>query len=356
MVNKGWRIIWVPININNIERSKMENKTLISIIVPIYNEAENIPNFFGALKKILSSLEKKYGWEIVFVDDGSADSSVIELKKISNFEAPAQEINPVHILEFSRNFGKEAALSAGLKEARGEAAIMIDADFQHPMELIPDFIRKWEAGAEVVIGIRKTNKRAGLIKRAGSFLFYRIIGKISSVHLIPNETDFRLINREVINAFNKLAESNRMTRALIDWLGFKRDYIYFEANERANGHAGYNFMKLVSLALNSFVSLSLFPLKLAGYLGLIIILTAGPFGLYVMIGKYVFNLAYASSFSGPAQLAFLITFLVGIILASLGLMALYIAHIHDEVLDRPLYVLRERKNSEVKKSLIDNNQ
>jgi dolichol-phosphate mannosyltransferase len=174
-------------------------------------------------------------------------------------------------------------------------------------------------------------------------MFYKIIHCISAVELIPNETDFRLINREVIDNFNKLAEANRMTRALIDWLGFKRAYVYFEANERANGHAGYNFFKLLSLALNSFVSLSLLPLKLAGYLGILIVFTVGPFGLYLVIGKYLAHWAYASSFSGPAQLAFLLTFLVGIILISLGLVALYIANIHKEVLDRPLYVVRKRK-------------
>ena len=276
-----------------------------------------------------------YDWEMIFVDDGSADASTAELQKIASEQ--------VQIIELSRNFGKEAALSAGLKQAKGDAAIMIDSDFQHPMELIPEFIAKWEAGADVVVGIRKTNKKAGLVKRAGSFIFYKIIRCISKVNITPNATDYRLVSREVIKAFNKLSESNRMTRALIDWLGFKRDYIYFEANERTNGHARYSIFKLFGLAVNSFVSLSLLPLKLAGYLGLLIVVTVGPFGLYLLIGKYIFASAFASSFSGPAQLAFLITFLVGIMLSSLGLMALYIAHIHNEVLNRPLYVIRERK-------------
>ncbi|MFA4942605.1 MAG: glycosyltransferase family 2 protein [Patescibacteria group bacterium] len=314
----------------------MENKPLISIIIPIYNEAENIPSFFVALKGVLSNLESKYVWEMIFVDDGSRDSSVLELDKIKS--------DNVRVLQFSRNFGKEPALSAGLNQVRGEAAIMIDADFQHPMELIPAFIEKWEQGAEVVVGIRRKNRKAGFIKNSGSFLFHKIISRISKVDIIPNETDFRLVNREVINAFNGLTEKNRMTRALINWLGFKRDFIYFEANERANGQAGYSFVKLVRLAMNSFVSLSLFPLQLAGYLGLFIVLTAGPFGFYIIIGKYLFNWSFASSFSGPAQLAFLITFLVGMILSSLGLVALYIAHIHKEVLDRPLYIVREEKD------------
>ncbi|MDP2947707.1 MAG: glycosyltransferase family 2 protein [Nanoarchaeota archaeon] len=314
----------------------MREKPIISIVNPIYNEAENIPRFFRALAQVLSGLEEKYEWEIIFIDDGSGDSSAEELRKLND--------GRIQVLEFSRNFGKEAALSAGLNQARGEAALMIDADFQHPLELIPEFIAKWEAGAEVVIGIRKKNKKAGLIKNAGSFIFYRIIRRISTVDIIPNETDFRLIGRGVIDAFNRLGESKRMTRALIDWLGFRRDYLYFEAPERTNGRAGYSFSKLVRLAFNSFVSLSLLPLRLAGDLGIFIILTIGPFGLYVMLGKYVFDWTYAASFSGPAQLALLITFLVGIVLCSLGLVALYIAHIHDEVLARPLYIIRRESN------------
>jgi len=317
----------------------MGEKSLISIVIPVYNEAENIPSFFAALVKTLSALEKKYNFEVIFIDDGSNDSSAGELRKIID--------SRIRVIEFSRNFGKEAALSAGLSQARGEAAIMIDADFQHPLELISEFIRKWEAGAEVVIGIREKNKKAGLIKNAGSFIFYKIIRHISAVEIIPNETDFRLINREVIDAFKRLIETNRMTRALIDWLGFKRDYLYFEANERTDGHAGYSLSKLISLALNSFVSLSLFPLKLAGYLGVFIILTVGPFGLYILIGKYLADWAFPNSFSGPAQLALLITFLIGIVLGSLGLVALYIAHIHNEVLRRPLYIVRERKKSDL---------
>jgi len=320
----------------------MKKEALISIIVPIYNEASNISAFLAAIEKVLLNLSR-HRFEIIFINDGSSDDSAQELGKLINNEGDSGPFKVV-VLNFSRNFGKEAALSAGLKAAQGEAALMIDADFQHPIELIPEFIKKWEEGAEVIIGIRKTNKKAGLLKRAGSFVFYRIINHISDIKMLPSETDFRIIDREVIDEFNKLAEKNRMVRALIDWLGFKREYIPFVANERADGHAGYNFKKLMSLALNSFVSLSLLPLKLAGYLGLIIIFTDGPFGLYVLFGKYVFHSAYASSFSGPAQLAFLITFLVGIILTSLGLVALYIAHIHDEVLGRPIYIIRKSKH------------
>jgi dolichol-phosphate mannosyltransferase len=313
----------------------MENKPLISVIIPVYNEAENIPRFFVDLAGTLANLDEKYNWEMIFIDDGSTDSSVTELNKLTD--------SRVHVLEFSRNFGKEMALTAGLNQTRGDLAIMIDADFQHPMFLIPEFIKKWEAGAEVVVGVRQKNNDNGLIKKIGSILFYKIIKRISEVALVPNATDFRLLDRQVIDEFNKFPERQRMTRALISWLGFKRDYVYFEAGARTRGQAGYNIRKLITLAVNSFVSLSLIPLKWAGYLGLLIIFTVGPFGLYILLGRYLFAWTYPMSFSGPAQLALLITFLVGIVLCSLGLVALYVAHIHNEVLGRPLYIIRKKK-------------
>ncbi|MFA5155475.1 MAG: glycosyltransferase family 2 protein [Patescibacteria group bacterium] len=321
----------------------MAEPTLISIIVPVYNEAGNLSNFFASLSDVLRGLNG-YQWELIFVNDGSSDGSGKELDKISGAN---KSVDPdgrltIKILEFSRNFGKEAALTAGLNAASGAAALMIDADFQHPLELIPRFIDKWAMGAEVVIGVRSKNNKAGWIKRAGSFLFYCIIRRISRLDMRPKETDFRILDRQVIDAFKALPEKNRMTRALIDWLGFRREYLEFAANERADGHAGYSLGKLIHLAMNSFVSLSLLPLKLAGYLGLFIIFTDGPFGFYIFLGKYVFDWSYAESFSGPAQLALLITFLVGIVLTSLGLVALYIAHIHNEVLGRPLYIIRKK--------------
>jgi dolichol-phosphate mannosyltransferase len=308
----------------------------LSVIVPVHNEEKNLSAFYEAAKKVLDGLGRPY--EIIFINDGSSDASQAELEKLAAGDGR------VRVLEFSRNFGKEIALTAGLNHCSGQAAIMIDADLQHPVEKILEFVAKWEAGAEVVIGVRQKNKNCGFIKHWGSIIFYKIMKRISEVPLLPYSTDFRLLDRAVINEFNKFSERQRMTRALIAWLGFKRDYVYFEARERENGQATYNVRKLISLAMNSFVSLSLIPLKWAGYLGLLIIFTVGPFGLYVLLGKYIWAWKYAVSFSGPAQLALLITFLVGIVLCSLGLVALYIAHIHGEVLARPLYVLRKKKD------------
>jgi polyisoprenyl-phosphate glycosyltransferase len=307
----------------------------ISLIVPIYNEEKNIKLFYQALAKVIN--DPAWVFELIFVNDGSTDQSAAIITELAKADPR------VKYLEFSRNFGKEIATTAGLNYAQGDAAIMIDADLQHPVELIPELIARWQNGAEVVIGVRRSNKGEGLIKKLGSGLFYKIINQIADVKIIPQATDFRLLDRVVIDEFNRFTENNRMTRALIDWLGFKRDYVYFDASPRKNGQAKYGFWKLFHLAVNSFISLSLLPLKLAGYLGVIIVVLSGILGLYILIGKYIFHLYYASSFSGPAQLAILIVFLVGIILMSLGLIALYIADIHGEVANRPLYVIRKKK-------------
>ena len=308
----------------------------ISIVVPVFNEAGNIEIFFSKLKEVLFGW-LNYDYEIIFVDDGSIDNSIEVLEKI------ALQDDKVKFLEFSRNFGKENALSAGLEYASGDAVLMIDGDLQHPIELIPEFIKKWERGADVVIGVREKNQGEGLLKKIGSWWFYKIMNHIGETKITPHATDFRLLDRKVVEEFKRFKEKSRLTRGLIDWLGFKRDYIYFEANKRVNGQAGYGGLKLFRLALSSFVAHSLLPLKIAGYLGLLIIVTAGPWGLYVFLGMYVFHWNYPSNFSGPAQLAILLIFLVGIILSCLGLIALYVANIREEVLDRPLYVIRRKK-------------
>jgi len=306
---------------------------LISIIIPIYNEEKNIPFLYQKLTWVLTSLQK-YDFELIFINDGSQDKSLLELEKITQKDQRAR------ILDFSRNFGKEIATTAGIHSCHGDACLMIDADLQHPIEKIPEFIGKWEKGAEVVIGVREKNNGEGLVKKFGSLVFYKIINMISETEIVSKATDFRLLDRMVIDAFNKLTEKNRMTRALIDWLGFRRDYVYFTANARINGKASYSFWKLLRLAFNSFISFSLFPLRLAGYLGIIITILSGMLGIFIIITRYFIKDVY---FSGTAILAVIILFLIGIVLICLGLIALYIANIHAEVNNRPLYVIRKRK-------------
>lgn len=315
---------------------KRENKKkLISIIIPVYNEEKNISLIYDKIMNIAVG-GGDYKYELIFIDDGSADNSIEELKKL------ASKDDKVKYLQFSRNFGKEIATSAGINNAKGDAAIMLDADLQHPPRLIPEFIEKWEKGAEVVVGIRNNKKKEKISKRIASFFFYKIINLISGTEVIPQATDYRLLDRAVIDEFNRFTERGRITRGLIDWLGFNRDYVYFNANKRANGEAKYSVLKLIKLSLSSVISLSLFPLKFAGYLGAVIVLLSGTLGLFIFIEKYILNDPWNMSFSGPAILAVIILFLVGIILACLGLMALYIGSIHTEITNKPLYVIRNK--------------
>ena len=308
------------------------------MIIPVYNEEKNILLIYNEIKKVWENLAENYNYELIFVNDCSQDKSGEEIEKI------AEGDKQVKHLEFSRNFGKEIATSAGLHHALGEAAIMIDADLQHPSEFIPEFVEKWENGAPVVVGIREKNKGEELFKRIGSALFYRIMNLIGETQIIPNATDFRLLDRKVIEEFKKFTERNRITRALVDWLGFEIARVYFRANERKSGKAGYNYLKLIKLAFSSFVSHSLFPLKLAGYLGIFITVFSTFLGLFVIIEQIILKDPLGVRFSGTAMLAVMILFLVGVMLSSLGLIALYIAHIHDEVINRPMYVIKNQKS------------
>ena len=309
----------------------------ISIIVPAYNEHANIRPMHEALDAVLAPLADRYTAEIIFVNDGSSDHTAAEVEKLAAADPR------VRLLDFSRNFGKEIATTAGLQHATGDAAIMIDADLQHPPKLIPEFIAKWEEGFDVVVGVRKKSKSDTWIKVAGSKLFYRILDRITDTKITPNATDFRLLDRAVIDEFNRFTEINRMTRGLIDWLGFRRAYIHFHADERLNGTASYSVWKLFKLALNSFVSLSLFPLKLAGYLGLLITLVSGVSGFYILVGKYFIQSHFAETFSDAENLAIFIVFLVGILLISIGLLSIYIGNIHEEIIGRPLYIVRKKR-------------
>ncbi len=308
------------------------NENLISIIIPVHNEALNI----GALHRELNRCTKRlrYAFEFIFVDDGSTDNSVQEIETLARHD------RRIRLVEFARNFGKEAAVSAGLHAARGNAAIMIDADMQHPPSLICKFIQKWQQGADVVVGVREYSKNEGWFKKWSSARFYQIMQKITQTTITPHATDFRLIDRKVMDAFTQLTERNRLTRGLIDWLGFKRDYIHFKAAERLAGERSYTFRKLFGLAVNSFTHYSLVPLKLAGYLGIIILTTATPTGIVMYVERYMLNDPLGWQIRGTAMLAILLVMLVGVVLACLGLISLYIANIQAEVTNRPLYVVR----------------
>jgi polyisoprenyl-phosphate glycosyltransferase len=297
----------------------------------MYNEAENARPMYHALTKVFQDIP--YDFEMLFVDDGSKDDTNDHLMDL------AEKDERVRPIELARNFGKEVALSAGLHNAQGEMAIMLDADLQHPPELIPEFIEKWEEGADLVIGVRKDYK-VPWFKRQCSKLFYLLINKLSDTDIVPHATDFRLVDRQVINSFNLFTERNRITRGLFDWLGYKRNFIYFETRERANGAPTYSFRKLIQLAINSLVGHTIFPLRIAGYVGGLIITISLPLALFIFLDRYILMNPFGFNFSASAILAVINLFFSGLILSSLGLMSLYLANMHTEITNRPLYVKR----------------
>lgn len=305
----------------------------LSIVVPVYNEAPNLRPLYEELVRTLETLKHKY--EILFVDDGSKDDSARILCEIS------KETSNVKIIQFARNFGKEAAVSAGLHRATGDAAVILDADMQMPPSLICEFVKRWEKGAEVVVGVF-ASRNMQLLRRVGAKVFYRIMQTIAHTQITPHATDYRLLDREVIDVFNNLQERNRNTRGLIDWIGFEREYVYFEQAPRLHGQPTYSFTNLIALAVNSFTSYSLVPLRLAGYLGGLILGLSIPLGLFMYIERFVLGDPFKWAVSGTFFLAILILALVGLVLACLGLISLYIAHIHSEAIDRPLYIIRKK--------------
>lgn len=307
-------------------------KKLITILIPIYNESGNIRLLVEQIGAVVGGIER-YDFSILFVDDGSSDDSVAQLESLAAADPR------IGVIALSRNFGKEVAVSAGIDALDCDAVIIMDADLQHPPAVIPELIRAWEEGCEVVATKRASIERQPLARRLGSFLFYRLLNAISEFKMEPGTTDFRLLDRIVIDALKRFPERNRMVRGLIDWMGYRRTSIDFRAAARHAGTARYSYSRLFALAFDSLTSFSLFPLKLAGYLGLTSIVVFGCLLAFMSGDKFLGTNRFCFS-----PLAFVIVttaILNGIVLTCLGLVALYIGHIHTEAIGRPLYLVRK---------------
>ena len=305
-------------------------KKQISILVPVYNESRSISRLFEELERVTASLPA-YDFQYLFIDDGSGDDSGAVLSHL------AKKSDKITVIELSRNFGKEVAVTAGMHNVNSDAVIIMDADLQHPPAVIPRFIEQWEQGFDIVATKRTNFEKRSLFKRFASHAFYRLMSMISEVDMVSQTTDFRLLDKKVVELFNSFTERNRMVRGIIDWMGFKKTYIEFEAPARFAGQSVYGYKKLLSLALNSITSFSSFPLKLTGYLCLIISTLSGLGMVVILIDKFTFNYG---QFTFLGLFMMLNTFMTGLILISLGLIALYIGNIHVEVVNRPLYIIR----------------
>jgi len=303
------------------------NNPAISVIMTAYNTEKYIKE---AIESILNQTFKNF--EFIIVDDGSTDNSWDVIKTL------ATQDNSVKAFRFSRNFGKEIALTAGIEYVNSDAAICIDADLQHPPELIPVLLRKWEEGSDIVITIRENIMDYSIFKKIGSRSFYFLMNRFSDLKIPPNSTDYRLLDKRVVGVLKTSRERTRLFRGLIDWMGFKRTYIKFSAPARTGSNSTFSYKKLFDLAINSFTSFSLLPLRFTGYLGLLI--ASGSFGLliFMIITKFFFHWVYRPI----AFFTVLNTLLIGIILCALGMIALYIGHIHTEGVGRPLYIIEEK--------------
>ena len=305
------------------EPSSREGDILISMIVPVYNEQETIEPFMQRMLDVLPSTGERF--EILFVNDGSTDGTFDALKEA------AQKQNSIKIIDLSRNFGKEAALTAGLDFAEGHVIIPIDVDLQDPPELIPDFVAKWREGYDVVNGVRVDRSTDTVVKRNSSKNFYRLFNRISQTALPENVGDFRLMDRQVIEAIKRLPERNRFMKGIFAWVGFKTCEIPYVRPPRIAGTTNWNYWKLWNLALDGMFGYSTAPLRVWTYAGLVLALSSFLYGAFIIVKTLFLGI----DVPGYASLISVVLFMSGIQIISLGVIGEYIGRIFLEVKKTP---------------------
>lgn len=298
---------------------------LLSVIIPVFNEEEIVAKTYAVLEEELKEIEH----ELIFVNDGSSDQT----RSIIESLLPANPNNK--IVNFSRNFGHQAAFSAGLDHASGDAVVIIDGDLQDPPSLIHEMLEKWREGYQVVYAQR--NKRAGetIFKRFTAFAFYRLIGKLTSIDIPPDTGDYRLMDRCVVDQLKNLPERSRFLRGLVCWVGFKKIGVKYDRAERTAGTSKYPLKKMVRLAVDGITGFSSSPLKISFYMGAFAALVG--FGLFIwsILEKFLFP---TTTVPGWASLMTVIVFFSGVQLMTIGILGAYVGRIYDEVKQRPLYI------------------
>lgn len=309
----------------------MSHPKKISVVVPFYNEGAGVAHFYQEISTILNGLPQ-YHFELVCVDDGSSDSTLVQLIELSKQDARVQ------VIEFSRNFGKEAALTAGIDFASGDAVIPIDADLQDPPDLIGGMIELWNDGAEVVLAKRVDRSSDTALKRMSASAFYRIHNLLSSEAVIPeNVGDFRLMDRVVVDALKRLPERQRFMKGLFAWVGFKTVTLEYSRSPRAQGETKFSGWRLWNFALEGITSFSLLPLKVWTYFGIVGAFCAFFYALYIIIRTLIFGV----DLPGYASLLVVSLFFGSLQLISLGILGEYIGRIYFESKQRPLYIVRK---------------
>ena len=304
----------------------------LSIVCPAFNEEEVLPHFHRELAAVLAGLEADYDLEVIYVDDGSRDGTLAVLRTLAAADPR------IRYLSLSRNFGHQAALTAGLEEARGDAVITLDSDLQHPPELLPVLVDKWRAGFEVVLTIREEDPRLGLVKRFTSKFFYRVMRLLSSTDIRMAAADYRLMSRKAVDALLQLREAHRFLRGMVQWLGFPAAEVPYRPAGRRAGVSKYSLRRMLNLAGDGLLSFSRVPLRLATFLGLVA-MTGGLLGSLYLAGRWLLGDAADAGWGLVLASLYL---LGGCILCALGLVGEYVGRIYEQVKGRPLYVLKEK--------------
>lgn len=306
------------------------NPNLISLVVPFFNEEQGIAHFFVEIFRVLQPLAATHRLEIICVNDGSKDRTLAELQRAKS------QYSGITIIDLSRNFGKEAAITAGLDHAHGDAVIPIDADLQHPPEVVLDLVAKWQEGYEVVLAKRRDRETDGTLYKWAANAFYRFSKKITHVEIPANVGDFRLMDRKVVDAVKSMHENTRFMKGIFAWVGFKTTMVEYKVEPRLHGHTSFNFWKLWNLALEGITSFSTIPLRVWTYLGGLVSLTAFVYAIYLFLRTII----YGVDTPGYASLMIVILFLGGVQLIGIGVLGEYVGRIFNEVKRRPTYIVR----------------
>lgn len=301
----------------------------ISFVVPVFNEEENIHEFHRRLTQVMAPVP--YDYEILFIDDGSRDRTSLLIRELAEKDPHVQGY------VFARNFGHQMALTCGLDQSTGDAVISMDGDLQHPPEMVPDLLKKWEEGYEIVQTVRKSTEDATWFKSITSRLYYKLINSMSEVRITPGGSDFRLMDRKAVDALNRFRERARFIRGMVNNLGFRYTTLEFVAPPRFAGHSKFSLRKMLRFALDGITAFSRVPLRLALYVGCI----AG-LGSILLIGHVIYvKYIVQDAVPGWTTLAAAEFFLGGVELIGIGIVGEYVGRIFDEVKQRPLYIIRE---------------
>lgn len=300
----------------------------MSVVVPAFNEEENIAKSAKKIERILA--ENKIKNEIIFVDDGSSDNTWEKIK------VGSKENSGIRGISFSKNFGKEAAIIAGLSEAKGDCAVVIDCDLQHPPEKIVDMYQEWQKGFEVVEGVKKSRGKENAVHKIGAKLFYKIMSSAVKVNM-ENASDFKLLDKEAVRALINIPEKNAFFRALSSWIGYKTAVVEYSVNERTEGDTKWNLWSLIKYAISNMTSFTTIPMQIVTFLGAIILIVAIVL-VIIAIHDYVTGVALG----GFTTVIILICFTSSVIMISLGIIGYYLSKIFEQVQGRPKYIIEER--------------